>query len=652
MKMKIAQTRSSFLDVMPIIRNVRYWLIATAMLLCCLDANAEIVASGTCGQKLTWTLNDEGLLSIYGEGEMDNYSSSSQTPWYNNRHSILSLYAEPTVTSIGRYAFSECFTMSTSIVIPEGIVSIGDYAFYKCLSGKITIPDNVTTIGKYAFCKSELRSITIPGSVKKIGDSAFSGCWALHDLVILSGVSEIGDNAFKECTSLESVDIPKGVTRIGKETFYCCERITSINIPEGVTYIGDGAFCGCYELISINIPEGVTSIGQSCFASCWALSSVILPKSLENIGLNSFFRCYALTTISIPTNVTNIGMYAFKQCTNLTSVICHAKNPPALNSTETFYGKYTSTTVYVPEESIELYKSANYWAIFNSYNNIKAIDYNIITYIADDIVYQVDSLAYGEFVVTPKEPTKQGYTFSGWSEVSTTMPNYDVTITGTFIPNELAINDSEGIDFAPEHDAYVTSLYHRELASGKYGTIMLPFTPDAESLENFAFYSLTSAENDMLIFDEVEAPQANTPYLFSLREGKSAIQITGGETAISSVITNPEEVNGWQMIGSFTNQTIATSEDADNYYYAYTSADNQLHKVTKTLNVKPYRAYFVTDTAKPAQLAVRTRNGETTLIDAAEVEDFSTGTYYDLSGRRIANPTKGLYIVNGKKVIL
>ena len=650
--MKIAQTRFSFLDVMPIIRNVRYWLIATAMLLCCLDANAEIVASGTCGQKLTWTLNDEGLLSIYGEGEMDNYSSSSQTPWYNNRHSILSLYAEPTVTSIGRYAFSECFTRSTSIVIPEGIVSIGDYAFYKSLSGKITIPDNVTTIGKYAFCKSELRSITIPGSVKKIGDSAFSGCWALYDLVILSGVSEIGDNAFKECTSLESVDIPKGVTRIGKETFYCCERITSINIPEGVTYIGDGAFCGCYELISINIPEGVTSIGQSCFASCWALSSVILPKSLEKIGLNSFFRCYALTTISIPTNVTNIGMYAFKQCTNLTSVICHAKNPPALNSTETFYGKYTSTTVYVPEESIELYKSANYWAIFNSYNNIKAIDYNIITYIVDDIVYQVDSLAYGEFVVTPKEPTKQGYTFSGWSEVPTTMPNYDVTITGTFIPNELAINDSEGIDFAPEHDAYVTSLYHRELASGKYGTIMLPFSPDAESLENFAFYSLTSAENDMLIFDEVEAPQANTPYLFSLREGKSATQITGGETTISSVITNPEEVNGWQMIGSFTNQTIATSEDADNYYYAYTSADNQLHKVTKTLNVKPYRAYFVTDTANPAQLAVRTRNGETTLIDAAEVEDFATGTYYDLSGRRVENPTKGLYIVNGKKVIL
>jgi hypothetical protein len=70
------------------------------------------------------------------------------------------------------------------------------------------------------------------------------------------------------------------------------------------------------------------------------------------------------------------------------------------------------------------------------------------------------------------------------------------------------------------------------------------------------------------------------------------------------------------------------------------------------LNVKPYRAYFVTDTANPTQLAVRTRNGETTLIDTAEVEDFSTGKYYDLSGRRVENPTKGLYIVNGKKVIL
>ena len=157
----------------------------------------------------------------------------------------------------------------------------------------------------------------------------------------------------------------------------------------------------------------------------------------------------------------------------------------------------------------------------------------------------------------------------------------------------------------------------------------------------------------MLIFDEVEEPQANTPYLFSLREGKSATRITGGETTISSVITNSEEVNDWQMIGSFTNQTIATSEDAGNYYYAYTSADNQLHKVTKKLNVKPYRVYFMTDTASPIQLAVRTRNGGTTLVNvAAEVEDFAPAVYYDLSGRRVESPTKGLYIVNGKKLIL
>ena len=180
---------------------------------------------------------------------------------------------------------------------------------------------------------------------------------------------------------------------------------------------------------------------------------------------------------------------------------------------------------------------------------------------------------------------------------------------------------------------------------------MLPFAPNAESLENFAFFALSSNDGEYLLFDEVAEPQANTPYLYTLREGKEATQTTGGETTISSEIVTPE-VDGWKSVGSFTNQAIMTEEDTDNNYYAYTSADNQLHRVTKTLNVKPYRAYFMADGNQPAQLAVRTRNGETTIIDAAEVEDLTPAVYYDLSGRRIDNPTKGVYIVNGKKISL
>lgn len=189
--------------------------------------------------------------------------------------------------------------------------------------------------------------------------------------------------------------------------------------------------------------------------------------------------------------------------------------------------------------------------------------------------------------------------------------------------------------------------YERELAEGKYGTIVLPFAPNTD---DYVFYALTSAGDDALIFDEVQSPVANTPYLYKLRDGKSATQITNNEVAVSSELT-PTETATWQMVGSFTNQTIVASKDADTYYYVYTSSDNQLHKVTNTLTVKPYRAYFTTNSTNGTQLAIRTRGGEETLIDAAEVEGLSPEVYYDLSGRRVDNPVKGVYIVNGKKVV-
>jgi len=189
--------------------------------------------------------------------------------------------------------------------------------------------------------------------------------------------------------------------------------------------------------------------------------------------------------------------------------------------------------------------------------------------------------------------------------------------------------------------------YGRELAEGKYGTIVLPYAPDTD---DYVFYALTSAGDDVLVFDEVETPAANTPYLYKLRDGKSATRITGNEVAVSSELT-PGGTAAWQMVGSYANRTIAAGEDGDRYYYAYTSSDNKIHRVTNTLTVKPYRAYFTTASTVGTQLAIRTRGGEETLIDVTEVDGLCPEVYYDLSGRRVDNPVEGVYIVNGKKVV-
>ena len=246
------------------------------------------------------------------------------------------------VTSIGNWAFNGCSSL-TSVVIPDGVTSIGDWAFNGCSSlTSVVIPEGVTSINDGAFydCAS-LASIVIPKGVTSIGGKAFSGCKgladangfvivqnALHgyygkggDVVIPESVTSIGDSAFRECESLTSVVIPEGVTSIDNWAFKSCKSLTSVVIPEGVTSIGDSAFNGCSSLASIVIPEGVTSIGERAFYDCSSLTSVVIPEGVTSIGGEAFYDCSSLTSVVIPEGVKSIGNWAFSGCSSLASVV-------------------------------------------------------------------------------------------------------------------------------------------------------------------------------------------------------------------------------------------------------------------------------------------------------------------------------------------
>ena len=173
------------------------------------------------------------------------------------------------VTSIGQYAFSSCYGI-TSITIPNSVTSIGDAAFSGCSRPtSITIPNSVTSIGQYAFSGcSGLTSITIPNSVTSIGQYTFSGCFGLTSIEIPSSVTSIGKWAFANCTGLTSIEIPNSVTSIGDYAFRVCSGLTSITIPNSVTSIGQHAFECCYELKSFTslIPaEDLYSIISNVF---------------------------------------------------------------------------------------------------------------------------------------------------------------------------------------------------------------------------------------------------------------------------------------------------------------------------------------------------------------------------------------------------
>ena len=312
------------------------------------DAVNGIVASGTCGaygDNLTWTLDEEGTLTISGTGEMINYDVN------DNRWDSLTINAvviEKGVTSIGSFAFYNCNRL-TNVTIPDSVMSIGYEAFSGCINlASIIIPEGVTNIAAYAFyaCRS-LTSVVIPDGVTNIGGRAFFECDNLASVTIPDSVTSIGNYAFLRCSSLTSVTIPIGVKRIRESVFFECISLTSVTIPDGVNSIDDSAFYGCRSLTNVTIPDSVTSIGQCAFSGCSSLTSVTIPESVKSIEYGTFSGCRSLESVTIPKKVTNIISYAFSGCSNMTSVTV----PDSVISigTGAFSGCSSLTSIKIPK---------------------------------------------------------------------------------------------------------------------------------------------------------------------------------------------------------------------------------------------------------------------------------------------------------------
>ena len=243
--------------------------------------------NGTTGD-CTWTLDNNGVFIISGNGGIGGFDISA--PWFSERNSISTLIIEDGVTSIGDYAFNGCKNL-TKVTIPDSVTSIGDYAFNGCWGlTDVSIPDSVTRIGYYAFYGSGLTSISIPDSVTSISYGAFYNCKSLTNVALGNGVKSILSSTFSGCTSLNSITIPDSVTSIGNSAFSGCTSLNSVTIPDSVTSIGESAFSGS-GLTSISIPYSVTAIGNSAFFYCPNLLMATIPAEL-NINIHNIFPTY------------------------------------------------------------------------------------------------------------------------------------------------------------------------------------------------------------------------------------------------------------------------------------------------------------------------------------------------------------------------
>ena len=321
--------------------------------------------------------------------------------------SLTSINIPDSVTEIEYEAFRDCTSLPiinkiryadtylveavdqslTSYTIKAGTRFIGYSAFEGCTSLKsITIPNSVTDIGWYAFEGCNIEQITInavTGNTFRGYDGldpskvvAYTGKYASEDgsclikdgvlidyihngaeeYEIPNGVTIISYEVFKGCCSLKSITIPESVTSIGSSAFKGCTNLRNIDLSDSLTTIGKRAFMECRALTEVVIPNGVTTIKTSAFEGCTNLKNIDLSEKLITIGECAFVGC-TIAEITIPQGVTGIGNEAFKECPSSLVIKCLATIPPTISTP----GISEEAVIYVPKESVKLYKKAEGW---------------------------------------------------------------------------------------------------------------------------------------------------------------------------------------------------------------------------------------------------------------------------------------------------
>lgn len=232
------------------------------------------VASGECGNSLSWVLREDGTLTVSGEGNMPDFADETAVPWHSCRDSIKRIVLEDGVTSVGDFAFYGCKQLAA--ITAPGLTKIGHAAFYECSAlSELSLSDEITFIGQWAFSRcTSLSVITLPEKLTNLDSSAFYGCTGLVAVIMPETLETLGDAVFENCSALTSVRFSDEITRIGDSAFFGCTSLSSLTLGSGVEHIDDYAFYGCESLTAIFIPKGVTEIGDWAFSACPALRQV------------------------------------------------------------------------------------------------------------------------------------------------------------------------------------------------------------------------------------------------------------------------------------------------------------------------------------------------------------------------------------------
>ncbi len=490
------------------------------------------------------------------------------------------------------------------IDLPMSVKSIGAYAFAKTACTDFSLPDRVTEIGEGAFesCHN-FRTLNLPRDLKKIGNRAFYDCLLSGELNIAYNVMEIGDYAFSGCTSLTKLSLTSSLQRIGAYAFSGCKSLNcELAIPSSVTEIGDGAFKDCSYLSGkLILPANLKKIGSKTFQNCnFFTNTLVIPNSVTEIGQEAFSDCSRFTGLSLPNNLRKIEFGAFARCTNLTGRLSIPETVKEIGS-YAFYNCTGFTGDFVLPSALE---SIGTDAFANTQDKNR-------------LVFQ--SLPKG---------MQNGYH-------DCKMRRY--------------VNLSDASYVSDDAYAYLDRASYVRTMTNTWGSLVLPYYMLLPSDAPYSVFTIEKMTNDEVVLKRCT---------FILNSGVAYIVRRDGEEKTLNFQTDratqirmkmqPAEVGNLKFSG-----TYQAKEVTDGYILAQDRFWNVAKlkaaaPETQAVMVGPFRSWLEGTTANTSpSLSMRIGDSTTGIDNVAPLEmlNANDAEYYDLNGKRLDAPMKGVNIV-------